>query len=125
MTDAEIMKALEYCKNQGFVSKCCECRYKNSSGCVEHLITDALDLINRKNAEINKLTYQVNRLKKYDEERDIRLHARLTATAKAEEIKEFAEKLKSKLFIADDNFNPVVTEAEIDNLVKEMVGDTE
>lgn len=41
---------------------------------------------------------------------------------KTEAYKEFAERLKSKLFIADDNFNPVVTKAEIDNVVKEMTG---
>ncbi len=48
-----------------------------------------IDPINRKNAEIR-------RLKKYDEERDIRLHAKLTATARAEAIKEFAERLKAR-----------------------------
>lgn len=41
--------------------------------------------------------------------------------AKAEAYKEIIEKLKSKLCICDDNFNPVVTEKEIDDTFKEMV----
>lgn len=42
-------------------------------------------------------------------------------TAKSEAYKEIIEKLKSKLCICDDNFNPVVTEKEIDDTFKEMV----
>ncbi len=45
--------------------------------------------------------------------------------AKAEAYKEIIEKLKSKLYICDDNFNPVVTEKEIDDTFKEMAGETE
>lgn len=54
------------------------------------------DFINRQQAEIKRLESKVNRLKKYDEERDIALHARLIATSRAEGIKEFAEKLISR-----------------------------
>ena len=39
-------------------------------------------------AEVERLQSQVNRLKKYDEERDIRLHARLIANAKSEVARE-------------------------------------
>lgn len=43
-------------------------------------------------SEVAKLQSQVNRLKKYDEERDIALHAKLIANAKAEVAREiFAE----------------------------------
>ncbi len=44
-------------------------------------------------------------------------------TAKAEAYKECIEKVKSKLFIADDNFSPVVTETELNNTLKELVGE--
>jgi DNA repair exonuclease SbcCD ATPase subunit len=173
MTDAEIIKALEYCKNQGFVSKCCECRYKNSSGCVELLITDALDLINRQKAEIERLNTALDMAMKFHseaaDERDSanaeieRLETEYESVYeqaradilgnmadggtschwcieqhKAEAIKEFAERLKAecrqdryaiqtstKFGVVDKQYLRVVDESDIDNLVKEMVGDTE
>ncbi len=88
MTDAEIIKALECCKNDD-----CDNCPNNFGNCYANLAGYALDLISRQKAEIEKLTYQVNRLKKYDEERDIRLHTRLIATAKAEAINKFVERL--------------------------------
>lgn len=75
------------------------------------------DLINRQQAENERLKYQVNRLKNYDERRDIALHSRLIANARAEAIKEFAEKVKD-LFVPEDEVR-----SEIDNLVKEMVSE--
>ena len=69
----------------------------------------------------------LNRLKKYDEERDIRLHARLIANAKAEAVKEFAERLKEMKYESIEwshGKHPyVVEESDIDNLVEEMAGD--
>lgn len=49
---------------------------------------------NKQRAEIKMLNNKVNSLKKYDKERDIALHSRLIATARAEAIKEFVEILK-------------------------------
>lgn len=40
---------------------------------------------------------KIERLRKYDEERDIRFHARLTETARAEAIKEFADVFEAEL----------------------------
>lgn len=121
-TDNEITNGAECCIS----TNCLFCPY-DDNGCLTRLHKDIFDLINRQKAEINKLTYQVNRLKKYDEERDIRLHARLTATAKAEVIKEFAERLKEKSeYIDTDEFwCDLVTTEDIDNLAKEMVGEAE
>ena len=83
-------------------------------------LKDTLDLINRQQAEIKewqrtavlnaneiiklqaeneRLKYQVNRLKNYDERRDIALHSMLIANARAEAIKEFAKRLKSSIYI--------------------------
>lgn len=44
---------------------------------------------------IERQKAEIERLKRYDEERDIALHARLIANAKTEAIREFAEKVKS------------------------------
>ena len=67
--------------------------------------------------EIERLESKVNRLKQYDEERDIRLHARLTETARAESIKEFAERLKKPNRWREEDIYY------IDTLVEEMVGE--
>ena len=51
LTDAEVVKALECCmdNNKG----CEECPFRHSQGrCTENMLTNALDLINRKDAEI-------------------------------------------------------------------------
>lgn len=58
MTEAEIMKALECCKKP-LCDNCKECPQQGKGhnvDCVGELMVDALDLINRKNAEIKRLT---------------------------------------------------------------------
>ena len=60
MTDNEIIKALELCANRTIHScKFCPC---NSSGCAcnEKLNGGALDLINRQNAEIDRLKNELH-----------------------------------------------------------------
>ena len=89
------------------------------------IVRKAEEEINRQQAEIKRLQSQVNRLKKYDAERDIRLHARLIATAKSEAIKEFAKRLKEKSYKTIRNYGltkDVVEVCDIDNLVEEMAG---
>jgi hypothetical protein len=54
MTNNEIIKALEYCQQQGITSECERCKVK--SGCRATLIENALDLIERQKAEIERLT---------------------------------------------------------------------
>lgn len=136
MTDNEIIKALACCYGSEEVEDCDCCPYRQvANGCNQMLGENAFDLVNRQKAEISKLKGQVNRLKQYDEERDIRLHARLSATAKAEGIKEFAEKLKEapiKMCIPllglqtkseiEEYFNGILLKLRdaIDDLVKEM-----
>lgn len=76
-------------------------------------------------AEIKRLQSQVNRLKQYDEERDIRLHARLTANARADGITEFAREHREIMLAFcddDDQISLKVCEydANTNNLVKEM-----
>lgn len=130
MTDNEIIKAFMCCSNSEGITDC-ECCPYHKNGCLDKVHNGAIDLIIRQKAEIERLESNlkfvrgtVERMRKYDEERDVRLHAKLTETAKAEAIKEFAERLKGQKtkpeFPWDDFF---VTETDIDNLVKEMVGE--
>ena len=55
MTDNEIIKALECCNVCSFPEYCGECPYvecTTKKGCVDEMLTDALDLINRQQSEI-------------------------------------------------------------------------
>ena len=113
MTDKEIIKALECCSVGTFAcDEQCPCFHSKSnlkiSSCRFELICDALDLINRKKAEIEALVAGQETLQKYIEK------------ARAEAIKEFAEKLKKLM-----ELESVIYNSHIDNLVKEMVGEKE
>ena len=59
MTDNEIIKALECCNVCSSPEYCGECPYVECTtvkGCVGEMLTDALDLINRQKAEVERLT---------------------------------------------------------------------
>ena len=107
MTDKEIIKALEYCKEQGITSECSECNIKEKV-CRREMIAIALDLINRQQTEIENLkkAYEI-----YEESSGLKW-------AKAEAIKKFAERLKSGFGYGWLIGSSVKTR--IDNLVKEM-----
>ena len=112
MTEAEIMKALECCKNDD----CDHCQ-NNFGNCYANLAGFALDLINSKNAEIEKM-------KLFEEKRkeivyrayldDLGMEARI----KAEAIKEFAERLK--LDFGDDWGIVACGFDQLDQIAKEM-----
>ena len=119
MTDNEIIKALE-CLT-GFQKLCKDCPYSGTDHypfCREHCAKDALALINRQQAEIEMLKGWERLLKAES-------HAPIIKKARAEAIKEFAERLK--------NHFDTYTEGEeesclyfinvINDLVQEMVGD--
>lgn len=140
MTESEIMKALEVC---GKDEPCETCPakgkfYNDEFRCCGNLMIIAIDLLNRKNAEIEDLKNQLSIFKKlldkaearihmykhYDEERDIRLHSRLTETARAEAIKEFAERVNNLIDMCfydlgdfDDNMS---MKTDVDQIAKEM-----
>ena len=99
MTDNEIIKALE-------------CSPLNDIGGCRKI--DALDLINRLQAENERLTVNMNAyglgMKRLSEQID---------TAKTEAIKKFAEKLKSQFHISCD-YNCIYIRAVINDRVKEM-----
>ena len=113
MTDNEITKALEYCSNPNNTCEKCVLYVADddSCECASKLRLAALDLINRQKAEIEMLRTSINvDLENYASEYDSKI--------KAEAIKEFAERLKKEM-----SFGRYIQYDQIDNLVKEMVGD--
>ena len=89
MTDNEIIKALECCS----INDCRNCLYDKAKVCGQELSKDALDLINRQKAEIERL----------QEVKEINLNAIkndlpwYVIHIKAEAIKEFAERFETAL----------------------------
>ncbi len=59
MTDNEIIEALGQCETQ---KTCCDCPYFEKIGCKKHLYQEALDLINRQKAEIERLNAEAKLL---------------------------------------------------------------
>jgi len=142
MTDNEIIEALECCKEL----KCSECPKKTNlfaTDCDVQLCQEAIDLINRLKAEIERLqhilvsfmseveilernygadTSNIPKIAVLGTERE-----NIIKQTKSEAIKEFAERIKKELhFISyplDMNFKTNEVNELIDNLVKEMVGD--
>lgn len=117
MTDNEIIKALVCCKDNSFNSFPCEkCPYPGTRGCcVNNLCEDALYLISRQRAEIERLKDMVAQnegvLPKYE------------ALIRAEAVKEFAERLKGDNFkVPVDAFTSayVLGDDDIDQIAKEM-----
>lgn len=133
MTDNEIIKALECCPQGNSNHNCSKCNYRSDDigYCFENLMKDALDLINRQQAEIERLNEEVDRLSQC-----VLYHEGHIADA----IKEFADKLKEQdgynNHVFDDCASILVPEEylkgrdekikevwnTIDSLVKEMVG---
>ena len=113
MTDEQIIKALECCATDDG-NDCFQCPYGNivyksgNGGCVNRCRKDALALINRQKAEIERLKGEVVT-------NNIMKATRIKKEAKSEAIKEFAERLKER----NKPWLHVHLE-DIDNLVKEM-----
>ena len=144
LTDSEIVKAME-CKIK---FKCPECPYFHSFPCdkCNTMLKDTLDLINRIQAENERLKEENNQLHKafvnaecnYDDMRlkyidkkvDVDRLLISNAEIKAEAYKEFAEELKKKIFFVNIH-NCEKAEIKcidlkpehIDNLLKELVGE--
>ena len=96
MTDNEIIKALECCSMDN-VKDCDCCPYneiQTKTYCANELIKDALDLINRQKAEIERLRNTVNTDFLTVTEK-LKLSQSEIGDIRAEAIKEFAERLKA------------------------------
>ena len=138
MTDNDIVKALEACKSGCCISKNCpyyDAQEDDIVVCTSRLTNDALDLINRQKVEIeslkiaNEKLYDANKLQEAEIEEQASLILSLSSIkttvindAKAEAVKEFAERLKKKetTAISCRRFEGVISTDDIDNLVKEF-----
>ena len=114
MKDKEIVKALECCEFKGNCLDCPMNHYKDGI-CSNEMLKSALDLINRLQTKNDRLEHQLETL------------CFALKTVKAEAYKEFAERLKT---IAINRYNefdeqeyPRATITDIDNLLKELLGD--
>ena len=146
MDEREIIKALEHCKEQGLTSESYfDCPYHGTKkDCMWVLLEDALDLINRQKAGIERLEkladYQAKDIEvwrqKYEEAVKNLLGLADTASnemkrTEGEAIKEFAERLKEEFHVDTQRYNENINSfiriltSTIDVLVKEMVGEAD
>lgn len=107
MMKSEIMKAFAVCMFHE--DECEKCSYFKYEDCTEKLVQDLDNLINRQKAEIERLNNALDTM--------VLEHQRLMRTAKAEAVKEFAERLREKTKWL---FSSVSINNEIDNLLKEL-----
>lgn len=70
--------------------------------------------------ENERLKRHVNRLKKYDEERDIALHARLIRESKADTVREVQDKAKAKAFPEDGCGNECIYMTDLVQIIKQI-----
>ena len=120
LTDEEVVKALECCK---------DCSINLNFEIVQKIedknkeILELIDIINSLKAEIEKLKKEVSVAR----DAYISIQDRYEHT-KTEAYKEFAERLKEKSFKTIRNYGltkDVVEVCDIDNLVKDMIGEKE
>lgn len=129
LTDNEIIKALERC---GQHRECCYCNSLEECGNKRVLTASVLDLINRKDAEVERLNAVSEICGECHQK-----YAEKIAKAKSEAIKELAERLKNEI-ISDTTYGHDTNQhggyydyqikigdipEYIDNLVAEMVGE--
>ena len=125
MTDEQLIKALECCAKTEFISDCAKCEMF-AFDCKDILIENALDLINRQKAEIEKLEKENEKQKATLEAIDNEMMPlpfetdfdKAIKTAKSEAIKKFAKELKNYFSISECYLDIINI---IDNFVKEMM----
>lgn len=94
--------------------------------CINLYCTNAVDLLKRQNAEIERLQKENERVKsdwasqKYLIEKMQQGHSAYVEQAKSEAIKEFAERVKMAFYYEFEELIPSIMADKIDNLVKEM-----
>lgn len=119
LTDEEIKSSLEVIAT---TRNCNECKIRNckwgACNCSQITANAALDLINRQEAEIEKM-------KGSTIVSNIMESQRIKREAKAEAYKEFAEIIKDKWFDNRYDSPDIDFDDFIDNLLKEMVGKEE
>ena len=115
MTDEQIIKAVGICRTQ---DTCGGCPYHelDIAGCVFELMKDVFDLINRQNAEIEKLKRGVTFTITIEDFESIKetIISNIDNKIKSEAIKEFAQ------YIIDKSRNGIIQVADISDYVKEI-----
>ena len=129
-TEGKIIKALEYCSTNNFCSD--ECPYYGIScdcNCKTTTMKDALHLLKKQQAEIERLKCEMGKLLPKDCSYAVQMEVsnNLETKIRAEAVKEFVERLKEMKYESIEwshGKHPyVVEESDIDNLVAEMVGE--
>lgn len=116
MTDDEIIKSLECCTSSGN----CDICPQHSTDCVTDLIKLVDDLITCQQEDIENLKIENQSLRAAAN--SYKLHYN---EARAEAVKEFAERLKDYAEECKRNGYDGIGSQDIDDISKEMVGDTE
>lgn len=121
MTDKDIIKALGCCVN----GKCFKCPLKTMNCSAKVPMAFALDLISRQQAENKELKTEnlILSQKRFNIFERIEFTDKLKKQLKSEAIKEFAERLKEHLKGNGGLFCVTTMNVQIDNLVREMVGE--
>lgn len=102
MTDKDIIKALECC-NVETDCKRCPLYKEHFTQCIDIACKNALDLITRQQAEIERLKTELDFAKAFRKETDAefslmrRKYGNMLKAAKSEAYKEFAERLKNEI----------------------------
>lgn len=128
MTDNEIIKAMENCmRNDAARRSCIRCDYFNySNNCLDKLVNDALDLINRQKAEIERLQKE-NKILSVNSDTAFQdglneaqdLYAeQIKNEVRSEAITEFADRLR-KYYNRLDNSQGSLISFHIDQIAKE------
>lgn len=128
MTDNEIIKCLQICSTYGGKCTACPAYVKVDRSKCKQVLVGALDIINRQQAEIERLKECPKCVYEYDGEMTEYCsqspcpNFKTVEEIKSEAVKEFAERLKEKAyqFPCAIGVEYAVTIRAIDDLLKEM-----
>ena len=113
VTDNDIKKALECCKAHDFIMCPNDCPLLIDEQCSLTMSAEALNLINRQQAEIERLKAEADMADGSAEA--------LIQTSKTEAIKEFERKIKAHAYYIDvPKEHRVVDEDDIDTVLRDM-----
>ena len=122
MTDEQIVKALDCCHSElGNMCSICPLFDPDNDYCEDELHKNTLIIIKRQKAKIGRLQKENERWKNGFMGACMLENCKLKDEWKSEAIKEFAERLKNKIWYSDwCNFERTITPEIITTVVKEM-----